>query len=97
MLVSLDSNARAPIAITPLQVTASSVKAVLPPALKLWAYSVRVCAGANHAECSNALPVNVADVWWLAGDAGGTGGGSVTSAAPDPIHEIAMFFHQCLP
>eukprot|EP01045_Picozoa_sp_COSAG04_P006760 COSAG04_NODE_339_length_16323_cov_3.879315_8_plen_419_part_00 len=71
VLVSLDSNASAPIAIiTPLQVTASSVKAVLPPALKLWAYSVRVCAGANHAECSNALPVNVADVWWLAGDAG---------------------------
>ena len=79
VLVSLGSSnasAAAPIAVTPLQVTASSVKAVLPPALKLWAYSVRVCGrtayASNQAEsdCSNALPVNVADVWWLAGDAG---------------------------
>jgi hypothetical protein len=74
LLVSLDSSqsSRPAVAITPLQVTASSVKAVLPPGLELWAYSVKVCTKADHTACSNALAVNKADVWWFAGDGGNT-------------------------
>ena len=80
LLVSLDSSqsSRPAVAIAPLQVTASSVKAVkavmavLPPGLELWAYSVKVCTKADHTDCSNALAVNKADVWWFAGDGGNT-------------------------
>ena len=64
-----DTAAAEPVVIEPLQVTQSGLKFVIPSDLKLWSYTAQVCSK-HHSSCSNQLPLNVADVWWFAGDAG---------------------------
>ena len=77
----------APVVITPAKVSAASVVFTLPATVDPGAYTVQVCDGGGGgaagegapAGCSNALPVNHAELWWAAGDAGNrsTSGGWV--------------------
>ena len=52
--------------LAPLQVTDASIMFTLPADVELSAYQARVCGKV----CSNWLSINVAELWWVAGDRG---------------------------
>ena len=69
----------APVVVKPAKVSDASVVFTLPATLNPGAYTVQVCDQGAPTACSNALPVNRAELWWVAGDAGNrsTAGGWV--------------------
>jgi hypothetical protein len=69
----------APVVVKPAKVSDASVVFTLPATLNPGAYTVQVCDQGAPTACSNALPVNRAELWWAAGDAGNrsTAGGWV--------------------
>lgn len=69
----------APVVIKPAKVSTASVVFTLPATMDLAAYLVQVCDEDTPTACSDALPVNRAELWWASGDAGNrsTAGGWV--------------------